>query len=143
MAYTGETIDVTSTLQRLDQSARQQGFDCFTLVEQAGTIIPYYTRKAETDSAPRIYVSTGMHGDEPAGPLAVLDLLEGEQLCRDIDWTLFPMLNPAGLKLNQRENHEGADLNRDYKEPATKEVQAHTEFIHGSEPWDLGVVVRW
>ncbi len=142
MAYTGETIDVDATLQRLNESARKRGFDCFPLVEQDGTVIPYFTRAANSDSAPRIYISTGMHGDEPAGPLAALDLLESDLLCLDIDWTLFPMLNPAGLRTNQRENHQGVDLNRDYKEPSTKEVQAHVNVIEQSDPWDLALIVH-
>ena len=83
-----------------------------------------------------------MHGDEPSGPLAVLDLLEEGQLCTDIDWTLFPILNPAGLKRNQRENHEGIDLNRDYKQPGTKEVKAHVEVIEQSAPWDLALIIH-
>lgn len=142
MAYTGERLDVGATLQRLNEAADEQGFDRFTLVEQAGTIIPYFTRKAKKEGAPRIYISTGMHGDEPAGPLAILDLLETGQFCDAIDWTLFPMLNPAGLKTNQRENHQGIDLNRDYKEPETKEVQAHIEVIEQSDPWDLALIVH-
>ena len=142
MAYTGETIDVSTTIRRLNQAAKKEGFECFSLVEQAGTIIPYFTRTANQVGAPRIYISSGMHGDEPAGPLAVLDLLESEQLCHDIDWTLFPILNPAGLSRNQRENHEGVDLNRDYKEPETKEVKAHVEVIEQSDPWDLALIVH-
>lgn len=142
MAYTGETIDVDATLQRLNKAASERGFDCFPLVEQDGTVLPYFTRAATAASAPRIYISTGMHGDEPAGPLAVLDLLESDLLCLDIDWTIFPMLNPAGLRRNKRENHQGVDLNRDYKEPSTKEVQAHVEVIEQSDPWDLALIVH-
>ena len=124
MAYTGERIDVSTTIQRMNQAAKQEGFACFSMVEQSRSHHSLlHSSGSNQESAPRIYISSGMHGDEPAGPLAVLDLLESEQLCHEIDWTLFPILNPAGLARNQRENLEGVDLNRDYKEPETKEVR--------------------
>ncbi|MDG2168391.1 MAG: M14 family metallocarboxypeptidase [Opitutales bacterium] len=142
MAYTGETIDVDATLQRLNKAASERGFDCFSLVEQDGTVVPYFTRAAKTESAPRIYLSAGMHGDEPASPLSVLDLLENDLLGMGVDWTIFPMLNPAGFRINQRENHQGVDLNREYKAPTTKEVKAHVEVIEQSEPWDLALIIH-
>jgi murein peptide amidase A len=142
MAYTGVTLDVPETLNRLYDAAKGNGFTTRALVEQAGTIIPLFTKSAENTDAPRVYISTGVHGDEPAGPLAVLDLLESQQFCASIDWTLFPMMNPAGLRLNQRENDEGVDLNRDYTNPISREIKAHLEFIEKSEPWDLAMLVH-
>ena len=142
MSYKGETLDVSTTLQRLSRAAHYHGFTTEALVEQSGTIVPIFSRRPDRPSSPRVYISTGVHGDEPAGPLAILDLLETEQFSPDIDWTLFPMLNPAGLRLNQRENHQGIDLNRDYKTRESKEVQAHTDYIEESEPWDLALSVH-
>ena len=142
MSYTGETLDVSATLQRLNRAAHHHGFSTETLAEQAGTIIPIFRRTPGKPGSPRVYISTGMHGDEPAGPLALLDLLETEQFSQDIDWTLFPMLNPIGLRLNQRENHDGVDLNRDYKTKDTKEIQAHTDYIDASESWGLALAIH-
>jgi murein peptide amidase A len=142
MSYIGQTLEVSTTLQRLNRAAHQQGFSAETLVEQVGTIIPVFRRSAKRPNSPRVYISTGIHGDEPAGPLTILDLLETEQFSQDIDWTLFPMLNPAGLRLNQRGNHEGIDLNRDYKTRETKEVRAHTHYIESSKPWDLALAIH-
>lgn len=143
MPYSGETLEVSKTLSRIHAAASRNGFTAEALVEQAGTVIPIYTRPAEnSQTAPRVYISTGMHGDEPAGPLAILDLLETEALTEDIDWTIFPMMNPVGLRLNQRENHHGVDLNRDYKQPQSKEIAAHMEYIQGVAPWDLSLIVH-
>lgn len=142
MAYTGATLNVSDTLQRLDRAARNLGFEGHPLIEQEGIVIPYYTRTSQTNKAPSVYLSSGMHGDEPAGPLALLDLLEEDRFDPGIDWTVFPMLNPAGLKRNQRENHEGIDLNRDYKDPQSKEAKAHIEMIEQSTPWDLALIIH-
>ena len=142
MSYTGETIDIHVTLRRLNQAARNSRFISETLVEQNGLVVPVLTRSAKGRDAKRIYLSAGMHGDEPAGPLAVLELLESESLSNRIDWTILPVINPAGIKLNQRENHQGIDLNRDYKEPQTKEVKAHRAYIEASEVWDLALSIH-
>lgn len=142
MSYTGNTLDVSKTLQRIHTAATRNRFVADALVEQQGTVIPVYTRAAHAGGGPRVYLSTGMHGDEPAGPLAVLDLLETESLAEEVDWTLFPMMNPYGLRLNQRENREGIDLNRDYKQPRSKEIAAHMEYIGRSDPWDLSLTIH-
>ena len=142
MAYSGATLDVNTVLQRLQQSARDQGFNCKSLAEQSGMVLPIFTREASRADAPRVYISTGMHGDEPAGPLTILHLLEQEFFSREIDWTIFPMLNPAGFKLNQRENHKGIDLNRDYLNPETKEIKAQIDYIEDQKVWDLALILH-
>src|SRR5688572_28327193 len=45
-------------------------------------------------AGPRVYLSSGIHGDEPAGPLAILNLME-EGFFADglVDWVLCPALN--------------------------------------------------
>ena len=63
MPYTGETLDVYTTLQRLHKAAIDHGFTSEPLVEQNGTIIPVFSRAADRPNAARIYISTGMHED--------------------------------------------------------------------------------
>lgn len=84
--------------------------------------------------APHLYLSAGIHGDEPAGPLALLRLLQNRSLPRDVHWTVFPMLNPTGLATATRENADGVDLNRDYFSGNTHEVRAHREWIAENGP---------
>ena len=84
MPYTGETLDVSATLQRLHKAAIDHGFTCEPLVEQNGTIIPVFYKAPSEPDALRVYISTGIHGDEPAGPLCILDLLEREQFKKTI-----------------------------------------------------------
>jgi predicted deacylase len=86
----------------------------------------------------RIYLSAGIHGDEPAGPLAILHLLRaGDLFTADHDWTLCPALNPHGLRAGTRENAHGIDLNRDYQRRTSAEAAAHAAWLLNRQPPDL------
>ncbi len=81
-----------------------------------------------------IYISAGIHGDEPAGPLALLRLLSEKWFSTRIHWTLLPLMNPLGMEKNTRENPEGVDLNRDYNEFATYEAARHLQWMQANAP---------
>ena len=85
----------------------------------------------------RVYISVGMHGDEPAPCFALCQFLEREALDFNCHWTLFPALNPSGLLLGTRENADGMDLNRDYLHLETAEVRYHSDWIAKNGPFDL------
>jgi hypothetical protein len=59
-----------------------------------------------------------VHGDEPAGALALVRLLE--TLANDpapaagYDLVIYPVCNPAGFEDGTRENRQGCDLNREF-----------------------------
>jgi predicted deacylase len=90
------------------------------------------------DDGRRIYLSAGIHGDEPAGPLAVMEILRSPWFADvDADWTICPALNPHGLRANTRENAGGIDLNRDYQRRQSPEVAAHAEWLLERSPPDL------
>ncbi|MGL5017353.1 MAG: M14 family metallopeptidase [Luteolibacter sp.] len=86
---------------------------------------------------PRVYLSAGIHGDEPAGPLALLELLREGYFNQAIHWMLGPALNPTGLAALTRENACGIDLNRDYWLRETPEVLAHTQWLDARPAPDL------
>ena len=88
-------------------------------------------------NAARVYLSAGMHGDEPAGPLALLRLMEQGFFASNIAWTLCPALNPTGLARGTRENAAGIDLNRDYWQKRSIETQAHTLWLDACGMPDL------
>ncbi|MEI8343043.1 MAG: hypothetical protein WCH43_16080, partial [Verrucomicrobiota bacterium] len=46
-------------------------------------------------SGPRVYLSAGIHGDEPAGPLALLELMREGFFNSSVHWSLCPALNPS------------------------------------------------
>ena len=86
---------------------------------------------------PRVYLSAGIHGDEPAGPLAMRRLLQENRWPGGIDLWLCPCLNLTGFLINRRENAEGADLNRDYLQPKAEETLAHIGWLERQPGFDL------
>lgn len=78
-----------------------------------------------------VYVSSGMHGDEPAGPLALLELIDEGILNEQVSWVICPVINPTGLAANCRDNFQGLDLNRDYFKKESKEITAHASWLDG------------
>ena len=83
--------------------------------------IARHPQPSTLNSQPRIYLSTGIHGDEPAGPLAALRLLQENQWPANAELWFCPCLNPMGFVLNRRENDQGIDLNRQYRHLETAE----------------------
>lgn len=81
------------------------------------------------ENLPVVYLSTGMHGDEPGGPEALLHLLENGLLDRQLSFHICPMLNPTGFELGTRENAAGRDMNRDYFHLRNVEVQGHVKWL--------------
>jgi murein peptide amidase A len=63
---------------------------------------------------PRIAIAAGLHGDEPAGPWALLELVEANALDPRFAYRLWPCVNPNGFELRTRENADGIDVNRTF-----------------------------
>src|SRR4051794_40538047 len=60
-----------------------------------------------------LYLSAGVHGDEPAPPWALLEWArENVQLLRSHPVMIFPCLNPHGVRNNIRADQRGIDINR-------------------------------
>lgn len=130
--YHGETIDIRPVLRAVEAAAQQHGwtpeifhadgeFKRFSIHRAAPLRTPH--------SALRVYISAGIHGDEPAGPLAALRLLHENQWPDNLDLYLCPCLNPTGFVLKRRENHQNIDLNRDYRHFRANEVRAHVKWL--------------
>lgn len=68
---------------------------------------------AAAAGAPSIYLSAGVHGDEPAGAWALLHWAEkNTRLLRSGAFLLVPCFNPEGFIANTRTNARGVDINR-------------------------------
>lgn len=131
--YHGEGIDVEQTLSALNKAAARSGFRVETLIEASGYPVWVMTRPArhspDARPPPNGYLSSGVHGDEPAGPLAVLRLLEEDVLPATMHWTIFPMLCPGNLAALRRSHPNGQDPNRDYHAPTLPEVSAQVAWM--------------
>lgn len=118
------------------QAALSNGFSAHPLAQL--DVVPLIAWE-KPGNGPCIYLSAGIHGDEPAGPLAVLDLLCEGFFTGPFHWIICPMLNPAGLVAGSRENAAGIDLNRDYLIRESAEIVAHAEWIDRLRTPDLFV----
>jgi len=145
-AYFGETIEVLAVLRDLETAAQQNGWtsgvfhragDFKWLALQRSAADRDTERVGGTGRVPRIYISAGIHGDEPAGPLAALRLLRENQWRANVDLFLCPCLNPTGFALNRRGNEKGIDLNRQYLHLEAEETRAHVAWLTRQPGFDL------
>lgn len=135
-AYHGEVIDIDAVLRDVIAAAQKHGWHIEPLAAAPGIDLLTLRRPA-APNARRIYVSAGIHGDEPAGPLAVRELLQSDAWPPQVEFWLCPCLNPSGFPLNRRENRDRKDLNRDYRHFETAEVRTHTEWLRRQPDFDL------
>ncbi|HVA26606.1 MAG TPA: succinylglutamate desuccinylase/aspartoacylase family protein [Candidatus Baltobacteraceae bacterium] len=63
---------------------------------------------------PTVLLSAGVHGDEPAGPLALLRLAQRRELDASFAYRIWPCTNPTGFDAGTRENVDGIDINRTF-----------------------------
>lgn len=104
------------------------------IAEQASSYAIWEVRIPARRRIPRprprvhVFLSGGIHGDEPAGVEALLQFLEQRryEAWPEIAFTLIPCLNPWGYVRDTREGPAGHDLNRAFRRasPATSEVSA-------------------
>ncbi len=123
----GAGVNVPDLLAGLSLLAGEHGFAVREIGQcQDG---PLLALERPRPGAPRVYLSAGVHGDEPAGPLAVRCLLEQDALDHRLEWRICPLLNPGGLAAGTRTTPCGRDLNRDYASRHSAEAQAHAAWL--------------
>lgn len=137
--YRGETVNiaevreqcltaVAGTNWRVDELPAAPGLDLLTLHRPSGCF---------GEEPRRVYLSAGIHGDEPAGPLAMSRLLAENRWPDNLDLWVCPCLNPTGFEINRRENSRGTDLNRQYLQPEAHEIIAHVAWLERQPRFDL------
>ena len=104
--------DYRFLIRRWRAVARAAGVPLRKLVGTAYHDVHFLRTKA-LGAAGGIYVSAGIHGDEPAATEALISWAEKNvaRLAR-LPVLLLPCLNPWGLTHNIRLNEDGLDLNR-------------------------------
>ena len=122
-------MNVEALSERIKEAANLAGFNLSYYGEIDGIGLPVLERRC-SDDAPEIYISSGVHGDEPAPPMAVLEMLKLKGFPESANYTLFPLINPTGLQAGTRENKDGIDLNRDYgSSPTSKEIRSQVDWL--------------
>jgi protein MpaA len=133
--------DPAALVSRLEKAGIKAGFRSEMFGEIGGCPLIALTKRT-AGIRPRIYLSAGIHGDEPATSLALLSLIESGDLDCRATWFLCPLLNPAGLARGIRENASGVDLNRDYRNTQSPEIKAHIAWLGGQPRFDIAVSVH-
>ncbi len=95
MAYTGPALDLTAFEKSWEPAATDAGFTVKSFGQDEGLSLPYALREPEP-GCPWLYLSAGIHGDEPAGPLAVLEFLQEKLLPAHAGAVVFPCSTPKG-----------------------------------------------
>jgi len=135
----GRSHDVRSIHARWRRVAKNSGLQ-FATLQSAGSDSVYYLKNRVlkgTISPPTfeggLYLSAGVHGDEPA---AVCGLLEWAERRADFlgelnNILIFPLLNPVGLVENTRRDGFGIDLNRSFQDHQIPLIGAWAEVVRG------------
>ncbi len=141
--YYGETIDIRAVLRETELAASAHGWarEAFHSHRDFDWVALHRDSQTEKNRK-RIHISAGIHGDEPAGPLAALRLLQENRWPTNAEIFLLPCLNPLGFVLNQRGNAQGIDLNRDYRDPKTTETARHIAWLERQPQFDAYLCVH-
>jgi hypothetical protein len=143
--YLGDTVDIEVVLRGIESAARSDGWEIESFLKSDRVELKALHRgPASSIQHPTssIYLSAGIHGDEPAGPLAIQQLLQEDVWPPDCEFWICPCLNPTGFPSNSRENWEGLDLNRQYLEPKADETIAHIAWLQRQPKFDLTLVLH-
>lgn len=115
-------------MQRWDKVARQARLAGLPLGEAWDLPIWGLETAAAAAGEKALYLSAGVHGDEPAGAWALLQWAEANtRLLRTGAYLLVPCFNPEGFIGNTRTTSRGVDINRafdDDSDPLMKTWQA-------------------
>jgi protein MpaA len=137
------TFDPAAFARNIEEVAQAEGWTIRHLSPTASGPRPWLQRNARTGAgAPHVYLSAGIHGDETSGPLALLEMLRQPDFFAAFDITMFPILNPNGLARGVRTNDDAVDLNRDYRNSKSAEIQSHIETLKLLPRFDAAMMLH-
>jgi hypothetical protein len=91
----------------------------------------------------RIFLSAGIHGDEPAGVEVILTFLEHfheyAALLEGVEATILPCDNPFGYERDIRENADGFDLNQQFQAPNSIQETRLINQVIGQRRFDMAL----
>jgi protein MpaA len=102
----------------------------------------YCLRSKQLPRDGTIYISAGIHGDEPAGTEALITWAEkNTALLRRRPFFLVPCINPWGLVNNSRTDSRRRDLNRSFQNDDVAEITALKRAL-GSRRFSMGLMLH-
>lgn len=112
--------------------ARRGGLRMSKFAESGGQEI--YCLESPRREGGGLYLSAGIHGDESASVVALLEWAESEiPFLQNFPVLIFPCLNPWGLIHNCRLDCGGRDLNRQFHTARLPQIAAHKRLLAGRQ----------
>ncbi|MEX1118082.1 MAG: M14 family metallocarboxypeptidase [Terrimicrobiaceae bacterium] len=107
-----------------------------------GLEIVYLQNTQKKPNRPSLYLSAGIHGDEPAATEGLIEWAESAtEFLASTNVLIFPCLNPWGLIWNSRLDEKGRDLNRLYHQTRVPQITAQKQVIAGRK-FDLAMAMH-
>ena len=127
-------------IKRWRALARREGWRMRKFAEADG--FPVYVIESSARSGPSLYLSAGIHGDEPAATEALITWCERRaRVLRKCEALIFPCLNPWGLQHNSRNDGHGRDLNRGYHRSDVPVIEAQKAILR-ERSFDAAVMLH-
>ncbi len=130
---TQRSHDYALLLQSWRKLAARVGLKISRLATVDGLSVFYITTPSTRwDTRERIYLSAGVHGDEPAPPWGLLNWAQtNTKLFSKHRFLIFPCFNPHGLMNNTRMDQRGVDINRTFHDGREPLIAAWEKTLKG------------
>ena len=133
--------DYVNLVRRWRAVARAAGLQVRFLA-QADDYKTWYLKTKSLGANGGLYVSAGIHGDEPGGPEALVTWAEkNARILAQLPCMIFPCLNPWGLVNNRRIDQEGRDLNRLFHRDDVPVISA-VKMLVKSRQFDIALMLH-
>ncbi len=127
----GRVHDLRSLTRRWRAVARGAGLRMEVFARADGCDL-HVLRPVRAVDGPSLYLSAGIHGDEPAATEALVAWAERRrEALSEVNLLIFPCLNPWGLVNNCRTDAAGRDLNRAYRRSRLPRLRAQQALLQG------------
>ena len=121
--------DYRDLILRWRRIAREGGLVMRAFAEESGHRV-YYVKSKALEKTGGLYISAGIHGDEPGATEGLAAWAENNlKQLGGLPMIIFPCLNPWGLVNNSRLDEHGRDLNRTFQHDEACAIHTLKELI--------------
>lgn len=129
-------------IERWKAVAEATGLKISQVAEHCGKSVFALRSAKEPDEKQGIYLSAGVHGDEPGGSEGLIAWAEGQiDFLKQAACVIFPCFNPSGIIDNTRADSDGLDLNRQFDSLDHPLFAAWREFL-GESKFRIGLCLH-